>query len=85
MKELIFDQIRSHVTPFSQMKSITMNTDFARHTDLDSLKIMDMVMDLEDTFNVTLPINLLTEIKTVGDLVNIVYNRIQDIDTVMVQ
>ena len=84
MKELIFDQICSHVTPFSQTKSITMKTEFARHTYLDSLQIMDMIMDLEDSFDVTLPINLMSEVKTVGDLVNLVYNRIQDTDAVMV-
>lgn len=84
MKELIFDKICGHVMPFSQSDRICEKTNFAQHTDLDSLKIMDMVMDLEDSFDITLPMNLLADIKTVGDLVNIVYNRIQDVDTVMV-
>lgn len=83
MKELIFDIIRGHVIPFSQTDAITMKTEFARHTCLDSLKIMDMIMDLEDHFDVTLPINLLGEVKTVGDLVNLVYNRISNTDTIM--
>lgn len=84
MKELIFDKIYSHVIPFTPNKSITLKTEFARHTNIDSLKIMDMVMDLEDSFDITLPINALSEVKTVEDLVEQVYNRIQDTDTIMV-
>jgi len=74
MKELIFNRVRSYVTPYSNATSVTMKTDFARHTSLDSLKIMDMVMELEDDFDITLPINLLSDVQTVGDLVDLVYN-----------
>lgn len=83
MKELIFDRVRNYVSPFSQTNPVTMKTHFAKHTCLDSLKIMDMVMELEDHFNVTLPINLLSDVQTVGDLVNLVYNRANNIETVM--
>lgn len=84
MKEIIFDKIHAHVLAFTPNHTISMNTEFARHTQLDSLKTMDMIMDLEDSFDVTLPINLISEVKTVGDLVNVVYNRIQDVDTITV-
>ena len=84
MKELIFDQIRSYVIPFAQTESVTMTTDFARHTYLDSLKIMDMIMELEDRFDITLPVNMLADINTIGDLVNLVYNKIHNTETIMV-
>lgn len=75
MKELIFDRVQRYIAQYSHENSVTMKTNFAKHTCLDSLKIMDMVMELEDDFNVSLPINLLSDVKTVGDLVNLVYNN----------
>jgi len=83
MKELIFNNIKSHLLTFTKNHTISMNTEFQRHTDIDSLKTMDMIMDLEDSFDITIPINLVSEIKTVGDLVNIVYNRIHEEQAVM--
>lgn len=73
MKAIIFDKIRSHI----KNDNITLSTKFSNQSSLDSLGIMDMIMDLEDTFDVSLPLNLLGEIKTVGDLVEVVYTRTQ--------
>ena len=37
-------------------------------TTVDSLTIMDMVMELEDRFDVTIPMNLVAEVRTVNQL-----------------
>lgn len=76
MKELIFNNIKGHLLAFTKNHTISMSTEFQRHTEIDSLKTMDMIMDLEDSFDITIPINQISEIKTVGELVDIVYNRI---------
>jgi acyl carrier protein len=83
MKELIFAQVRDYVTPYSSTTDVTMKTNFAKHTCLDSLNLMDMIMELEDDFNVTLPINVLSDVQTVGDLVDLVYNKANNIETAM--
>ena len=35
---------------------------------LDSLKVMDLVLAVEDEFDISIPINALAEVKTVDDL-----------------
>jgi acyl carrier protein len=48
--------------------SITEDTVLARDLDLDSLAVMDVLMALEDKFDVSIPINHLPDIETVRDL-----------------
>jgi acyl carrier protein len=43
-------------------------TDLADDLRLDSLTMMDLMMELEDQFDVTIPLNAVAEIRTVGDL-----------------
>lgn len=47
---------------------ISMQTDLSSDLNLDSLTVMDLIMDLEQEFNVSIPMNLMSEIKTAGDL-----------------
>ena len=34
---------------------------------LDSMKVMDIVADVEDAFDISVPLNLLPDIRTIGD------------------
>ncbi|MCW5729766.1 MAG: acyl carrier protein [Alphaproteobacteria bacterium] len=47
---------------------ITESTNMARDLNLDSLAVMDVLLALEDKFDVSIPINHLAEIQTVSDL-----------------
>ena len=47
---------------------LTSDTDIARDLDVDSLALMNMVMELEDTFDVSIPLDRLASVRTVGDL-----------------
>jgi acyl carrier protein len=42
---------------------------------LDSLAVMDLMMELEEKFDVTIPLNLVAEIRTVGDLAEAIRRR----------
>lgn len=44
------------------------DTELAGQLALDSLRVMDLMMVVEDTFDISVPVNLLAEIRTVGDL-----------------
>lgn len=44
------------------------DTDLVGELGLSSLKIMDLLMEIEDRFDVTVPLNRLAEMRTVGDL-----------------
>lgn len=43
-------------------------TKIMAETNLDSVSVMDFVLELEDEFDVTVPLNRMAEIETVADL-----------------
>jgi len=47
---------------------ITAATDISQDLNLDSLAVMDLMMAMEEKFDVSIPLNLLPEVRTVGDL-----------------
>lgn len=48
--------------------NLTPDTRFIVDMGLDSLAVMELVTDLEDEFDINLPLNLLPDIHTIGDL-----------------
>ncbi len=48
------------------------NTNIARELGLDSLAIMDLVMALEDHFDISIPLDRIAETETVNELANLV-------------
>ena len=44
------------------------NTRILADTNLVSVSVMDFVLELEDEFDITIPLNRLADIETVGDL-----------------
>jgi acyl carrier protein len=48
--------------------SIAADTNITRDLGLDSLAVMDFVMVLEDKFDVSIPLERIAEVETIGDL-----------------
>lgn len=62
-------EIINALLPFKKSDAaITAETDIARDLKLDSLAVMDLLMVLEDKFDVSIPLNMVAEITTVGQL-----------------
>ena len=59
-----------HLAPFKtdEGQSITADTVISKDLTVDSLAVMDMVMELEDHFDISIPMNLMAEIQTVDQL-----------------
>lgn len=51
-----------------QEKEMSESTDLISELELTSLKIMDLLMEVEDRFDVTVPLNRLPDVRTIGDL-----------------
>lgn len=65
----VLQEIRRHLAPFSvEGHPINGETVISDATTVDSLTIMDMVMELEDRYDVSIPMNLVAEIRTVNQL-----------------
>jgi acyl carrier protein len=47
---------------------VTAESDIGRDLGVDSLTLMNIVMELEDVFELSIPIDRLADVETVGDL-----------------
>ncbi len=53
-------------------RPIDLDSSVVEDTGLDSVSVMDFVMELEDEFDITIPLDHIAEMRTVGDLANTV-------------
>ncbi|HEY4162829.1 MAG TPA: phosphopantetheine-binding protein [Dongiaceae bacterium] len=68
-EDAILAEIVNSLLPFKKSDApITAETEIARDLNLDSLAVMDLLMVLEDKFDVSIPLNMVPEIATVGEL-----------------
>lgn len=49
-------------------KAIAGETDFIDDLGLDSVQVMELVLHIEETFDISFPINVLPAVRTVSDL-----------------
>jgi acyl carrier protein len=62
-------EICRHLEPFQAgERPITGDTVISKDLSIDSLAVMDMVMELEDRFDISIPLNTVAEIHTVDEL-----------------
>ena len=53
---------------------ITDDSHIMRDLDLDSVKVMELMMEIEDHFNISVPLNTLPNVQTTNDLVTEIIN-----------
>jgi len=51
---------------------VTADSDILRDLAVDSLALMNIVMELEDRFDISIPIDRLSDVQTVGDLLSLI-------------
>ena len=54
-------------------KPIGPDVNLIDHLELDSMKVLDVVMEIEDELEVSVPLNALVDVNTVADLARLVY------------
>ena len=59
-------------TKIGAARPIGLDSSVVEDTGLDSVSVMDFVMELEDEFEVTIPLDRIAEVRTVGDLADAV-------------
>jgi acyl carrier protein len=65
----VMAEIWRHLEPYrTGEKPITGDTVITKDLTIDSLAVMDMVMELEDRFDISIPMNVVAEIYTVDEL-----------------
>ena len=71
-------QICTLLEPFNTNGTVlSATTDISTDLNIDSVTVMDFVMEVEDHFDVEIPLNVLSETRTVADLAKVVDARVK--------
>ena len=69
IKEILADQLDS------DSDAMTMDSDIANDLGADSLDVVELLMSIEDEFDIEIPDEEIENIKTIGDLVRYIENN----------
>ncbi len=70
-------QICKLLAPFnSNGARLAPDTDISTDLNIDSVTVMDFVMEVEDHFDIEVPLNVLSETRTIADLAKVVEARL---------
>lgn len=71
--EEIFDKVCELLKPYNpQNRPILKESGIMSDLEVDSVAVFDLVMGLEDHYDISIPMEMVSDIKTVGELVNAV-------------
>ena len=56
---------------------LTAATDLGSELEIDSVEVMDLIMEIEDKYDIDIPINLVSDIERIGDLAKLVCSRME--------
>jgi len=69
--EEIFDKVCELLKPYNpQNRPINKSSGIMSDLEVDSVAVFDLVMGLEDHYDISIPMEMVSDIKTVGELVN---------------
>ena len=73
----MFEEIRDAISQQLNIpaENITPETRFVEDLKADSLDLVELVMDLEDRYGVEIPDEQLAEVKTVGQIIELIENN----------
>lgn len=72
-RQAIFDRIVQLIEPLNKKHiAVGERTTFADDLEMDSLTVMDLVANIEDEWDMVLPLNMLPELETVGQVADAV-------------
>ncbi len=72
--DLVFRKICSLIEPLNEKGvELSSETDLIADLEIDSVAVLDMVMDIEDFYDISIPVNTISETKTIGELVDAIH------------
>jgi acyl carrier protein len=72
--DLVFRRICALLEPLNQKGvRLTRDTDLVADLEVDSVAVLDVVMDIEDNYDISIPVNTISETKTIGQLVDAIH------------
>ncbi len=79
MNKIVTD-ICELLKPFNpKVKVLSETTDIPAELNIDSVGVLDFIMEVEDHFDVEIPMNVVAEIRTIGELAAYVQLQLKEI------
>ena len=73
----IFDKLSGLLQKFNTKNiELTETTDISTDLNIDSVAVMDFIMEVEDAYDIDIPLNVLSETRTMKDLVKVVQGEL---------
>lgn len=74
----IITALKQLLAPFNSAGvELSAQTDISGDLNIDSVTVMDFVMEVEDHFDIEIPLNVLSETRTIDDLAGVVEARVK--------
>ena len=68
--DAVFDKICELLKPYNpENRPITLQSGIVSDLEVDSVAVFDLVMGLEDFYDISIPMEMVSDIKTVGELI----------------
>lgn len=72
--DLVFHKICSLLEPLNHKQvKLTRETDLIADLEVDSVSVLDIVMDVEDAYDISIPVNTISETRSIGELVDAIH------------
>lgn len=77
---MVFDKIKDIIVEQLDIEedAVTMEASITDDLGADSLDVVDLVMSIEESFDVEIPDEEVENIKTVGDIVKYIENKVEE-------
>ena len=77
---MVFDKIKDIIVEQLDVEedAVTMEASITEDLGDDSLDVVDLVMSIEESFDVEIPDEEVENIKTVGDIVKYIENKVEE-------
>ncbi len=77
-RDEVFAKLCELLQPFNANKvDLKGSTDISTDLNIDSVSVMDFIMEVEDHFDIDIPLNVLSETRTIDELGTVVTGRLK--------
>ena len=75
----VLERLFAHLRPLAQQDTeVAEDTDLIGTLGLDSTTVINVVLEIEDEFDISVPLNALVDIRTPGQLASLVHRIVED-------
>jgi acyl carrier protein len=66
------------LSPFNtESKTLSASTDIPAELNIDSVGVLDFIMEVEDHFDIEIPMNVVSDTRTIGELATYVQQQLK--------